>query len=581
MNSIGPLSINLGLIPETKNEKKKESKNRLRSSSTILLKINPGSLSDFVHNNPPLSNSCSLKGLLSPRDLASIQNEICKPNELSPRQLDQLEKIKLLINSSYDFPTLKEIDQAMKAYYLQLLREINKKNKSKVHDQFAQILEKMCSYETPLVLLIKLHFDEFLPLLQLHHDSFDELKNLLSNITYSPRFDNYSELNITNPTNYLENLTLLLKKHLSTSTGAVLSFIIFGKNGNKLAELISLMEKWSQLDEKHCLHDLKKIKKIKVCEYWPPIEHSFDIEAIKRIYVTDKILPDKIFIDYMPLKLTGFPIDPNMLQEKFYRFFLKNIYQSWKNDTVSEITFEQIVTSFYKDNILPNDLRNVLGMSTFSAVWLALQCFHENFPALRYQSGSGLTSRLKKREDHAQVEICFNFKLDQPHCFREIKFMIYRGLNQSDSNSFVIAEDSPLAEISATFICKLAEQKINENETKIAHQGRLEIHHCHFIAKTVIEEGTKKETIVLNATSKQINTILEILDLPSELTNLSELTHLNVKNKKKLSDPLIKVKSLGKNFTKGAGKKDKSSFTSEKVTIIANPLHNLQKNLSN
>lgn len=586
MKLVGSMtSVDSGYVGEIKVEPDSKQKRNRSISNPKLINQSSGSLSDRIHNNPPVAPSektlyfrdaeyvhesilpNQLKSLaLSPRNYISV-NDLERPMKLSLRMLNELTEIKEKINTPYAFLSIAEITQSMDLYYHQQLKETieNSKSKKKTLTHFTEFQSKLNSNQSPVVFLSILHFQEFASNLPVNNETSRRLKNILGVLITGKLTGQFLSIQLPLNPNHLEILIAFFKEYQYESTGAVLSYMIFGKNENRLKELILIMEKWNQLDPATFLADVKMMKKKQIDRFLPPSNHQFKIEDIKRTYVMhDSILPDRIMIDYIPLRLTQF--SKNNTESEFFRVLLNNILQSWPSHEMSNEQFETILDNFLRSDQLPDYLQILLGCTTVSAMQLAHSFFLDKFPAFKIESGSGMTCRFKHRDDQEKVEIFINVKSPPANCHRCITLVIYPKVHPDDPESYGIDHDKPLAEIIVPWSFRLITQKIKGKADhsillKETHTDSFEIRSCHFCTQTnkVLENGIEKEVVTYNATEEQQIFILKTLGLPLD-------TSVN-KEKRQFLDPKCKVINLRRSFRR------KSSPLEEKITIISNPLY--------
>jgi hypothetical protein len=581
MNRIGSFPLDFKEIKKESLEITKkdasEEKNIHRncSASNLQIRKNEGSLADFINHHPPVApeNKCDspktdyLNGILSPR----VYKKTLKIPDLL---LQTLKEIKETLDSPFGFPTVSEIEKSMEIYYHQLLNEIIKKPnlKKRYKSNFDNFRAKLNAAPSPIVSLITLHFHEFLTRLNCETELSRQLKNILeilinrgfSNSNHYPK--NISHLNV---------LIELFKANSSKHIGVALSFIIMGENVNQLDELLAIMEKWNQIDLTTFLADLEKQKKMKVCPIRQTEDHTFKVEDIKRTYVTEKILPDRVMINYAPIRLTGFlNNNPNELEREFFSFFLKIIYQSWPENIKSEEELKEILNSLCNNGSIPVNLLNLLGMSSTSAVWLAYESFHNSFPDFNLNlSSSGIASRLKHRDDQAIVEIYFNLNSSPVECIRRFEIILYPSIDPGNKNCYVIDKDSPLAEIKVELVSHFGKHNIKEKNIKNAHIGDLRILSCRFCKKItkITENGFEKEVIKYNATVEQMTFILDQLAISHDIT-FSLPYESFVNDKIKNNDSITKTKKFKKSFKSSFNRNIKTPLLNDEITLIFNPL---------
>ena len=327
-------------------------------------------------------------------------------------------------------------------YYLHL---INQKTdiKEEVYLYLPQdIQDLMSSRNNPLIKSILLNLrhyhnkvNENSEKLETANDSIKKIHAIISSLlvgniltTNSPRLSSYAEFFI----NVIDSL--------DTRSKMLLSYILFADQINKLNDLKVLIKECALISVEKIITFRENLSSQKPSQFIPPENYQFTGETIIRSFIPEKVLlPECLLINFEPINLNQFTASQEDNFFNFFRLLFDKTYLSHNHDRERQ---ENILQVFHTDQQLPDDLKNLWGISTISARLLAFNHLLKIYPL----KTNKIDVRFNKEKGLAQVFYTIN--IQEISYTQPLNIVIYPKKDPKNPDCFAIDELRPLANVS-------------------------------------------------------------------------------------------------------------------------------------
>jgi len=389
----------------------------------------------------------------------------------------------------YTSLSLADLEEVNNTYYFFLINEKNTQQKNQKIFNCEEIQQKIQSFENPKLKFIALNLNYYLENVENKEHALLSDENIFKktlNIIRALLNEDINYFRITDSLSYAHFLIQAFQS-LNVNTQSFISYLIFDNPINQLNELICLLKSFSAITPEKIILDREKSKHHKPIKFSLDKDYTFPNEEIFRCFIPHHvILPKCIVINGIPLNLNQYVSHHKENFFNFYTLFLQEL--NFYKFTEEEI--QAIIHTFYNEKSLPENLKNLLGISTTCNVFIAYKNIDLRYPLLR-------TATMTYRSRNS-VKIFYRFDDSEVICTQLLTMTIYPKVSSQG-----IDKDRPLANFSFILNSHLAANKESRDNV-------LEFQNLNYIYTDGEMNATPKEKKMIKQAFNEKKSFLSI-----------------------------------------------------------------------